>query len=383
MSNVLLLVADCLRYDSIGQNFLPNYPWDRFERHHTVGNVSDANFLSIFTGKTPIETSVRFMVDPEWNCPWITLPQILSGAGYQTFGCGWHWAYQERGFQEWVSVGPNVLGEKQIDELWAWLGKGQKKKEGPWFAYIRTVDCHHIYTNGSYESAVQYTEALSDALIKELQAEFSDTAVIITGDHGEDLGQHGIDMHSAGLWETLVHVPLLVLRPGSSTGKRWTDLTQHPQLFRTILDLAEVKAPTLAVESVYQLQRELLYFDSEGQYPGVGVCRQIGFVTARHKYWKSISPKGSLKEFLYDLKQDPKEMRNLVTEPQRLTKGLPGLLYHKASELAHRLLGGVSPSKLLARARSQIDDAFAADQSYTEEEAEAVQKFLRGIGYAP
>jgi len=385
MSNAILLVADCLRYDSAGPSFLSNYPWDRFERHYAVGNVSDVNFLSIFTGKTPTETSVRFMVDPDWDCPWITLPEILQNVGYRTFGSGWHWDYQERGCHYWHHIGPNNPGEEQVEGFWKWLGREEQREGRKWFAFIRTVDCHHEYTNGSYENAVRYTEDLFDALIETVLAGHPDTVLVVTADHGEDLAQHGIKMHSAGLWETLVHVPLLILRPQAEIAQRWSGLTQHEQLFRAILDMAGVGALAGSNnQSLYPLQhRETLYFDSEGQYPRVGVCRQLGSVSEQYKYWKRIAPNGQVKEYLYDLSADPTESDNLVdslgSQPNR------GFIPSAIGRIRTALRGpghGVQHLKTLRDARERVSSVFP-EAGYTEEEAKEVIDRLRGIGYVP
>ena len=40
------------------------------------------------------------------------------------------------------------------------------------------------------------------------------TIVIITSDHGESLGDHGLSFHGAALYWDLVHVPLIIYSPG-------------------------------------------------------------------------------------------------------------------------------------------------------------------------
>jgi arylsulfatase A-like enzyme len=41
------------------------------------------------------------------------------------------------------------------------------------------------------------------------------TVIIITSDHGEEFGEHNMTRHGFEIWETLVHVPLMVVAPGA------------------------------------------------------------------------------------------------------------------------------------------------------------------------
>jgi arylsulfatase A-like enzyme len=66
-----------------------------------------------------------------------------------------------------------------------------------------------------YDSDVAYL----DSKIGELMAFLDraglrdDTIVIVTSDHGEDFGEHGLIEHQLGLYDTLLHVPLIVRWP--------------------------------------------------------------------------------------------------------------------------------------------------------------------------
>lgn len=45
-----------------------------------------------------------------------------------------------------------------------------------------------------------------------------DTVVVLTSDHGEGFGEHGLYLHDASVYETHVHVPLFVHWPGCASG---------------------------------------------------------------------------------------------------------------------------------------------------------------------
>jgi arylsulfatase A-like enzyme len=70
-----------------------------------------------------------------------------------------------------------------------------------------------------------------------------DTILVVTADHGEQLGEHGLRGHSQKLVEETQHVPLFVAGPGLPKGEERTDFVSLVDLFDTICDLAGVPRP--------------------------------------------------------------------------------------------------------------------------------------------
>jgi arylsulfatase A-like enzyme len=68
---------------------------------------------------------------------------------------------------------------------------------------------------GRYHSAIE----LMDAKLAELYAEMrssgllEDTLLILTSDHGEAFGEHGLYFHDGSVWQTHLHVPLWIHHP--------------------------------------------------------------------------------------------------------------------------------------------------------------------------
>jgi len=70
-----------------------------------------------------------------------------------------------------------------------------------------------------------------------------ETVVVVLGDHGENIGEHGLMDHQYSLHETVLHVPLIVAGgPFDGLGTR-DDLVQTLDLFSTLLDVAGVDSP--------------------------------------------------------------------------------------------------------------------------------------------
>jgi arylsulfatase A-like enzyme len=74
-----------------------------------------------------------------------------------------------------------------------------------------------------------------------------DTVVIITSDHGEGFFEHGRGGHGSGVYEELVHVPLLICHPRSLGEGRWVETeTEAVDLFPTMTDLVGLPHPETA-----------------------------------------------------------------------------------------------------------------------------------------
>ncbi len=72
---------------------------------------------------------------------------------------------------------------------------------------------------------------------------YDDTIIIITGDHGESLGEHNYVGHNQNFYEQLVHVPLIIKHPDLSTRVNITDLAQSVDIMPTIFDLVNIAQP--------------------------------------------------------------------------------------------------------------------------------------------
>jgi arylsulfatase A-like enzyme len=68
-----------------------------------------------------------------------------------------------------------------------------------------------------------------------------ETAIIVVGDHGENIGDHDLMDHQYCLYDTLLHVPCLIRYPEVYPGgMEMTDLIETRDLFATILELANI-----------------------------------------------------------------------------------------------------------------------------------------------
>jgi arylsulfatase A-like enzyme len=92
-----------------------------------------------------------------------------------------------------------------------------------------------------YDSEIGYVDAVIGRMVDLLRARnvLDETLLVITADHGEHFGEHGLLAHKFNLYETNVRVPLLIRYPRAfGPGVRDTARVQLHDLFETILSVA-------------------------------------------------------------------------------------------------------------------------------------------------
>lgn len=163
-----------------------------------------------------------------------------------------------------------------------------------------------------------------------------DALVVVTSDHGEGFGEHGVVEHGKDVYQPLVSVPLIVKRPGQSRGRALADvasLVDVPGLVAAELggatgDRLEGRFPRrpgshpVTAEVHYARPRELMLYGDRFQR------ERTALWSGRHKL---IVGGGGLE--LYDLEDDPGELRDLSKED-------PGRAVGLASELDDLLEAG-------------------------------------------
>jgi len=177
----------------------------------------------------------------------------------------------------------------------------------------------------AYRRGLRWVDGLVKSTLDLLRARglLENTLLIVTADHGEAFGEHGMLLHGRQLYDELVRVPLILRGPppfdrplevSSSVGL--TDL------FPTILAWLGAPAPD-EIEGRSFLDtfaapgpgRPVLAEESRSHAHTGGLS--VGkVVSVRHAAWKYIGTldetAGTLREEAYDLRSDPFETRNLA-----------------------------------------------------------------------
>ena len=246
------------------------------------------------------------------------LAERLRGAGYRTaaFVSSFVLARRfglARGFDIFDDELPAGRQERTArettDAALSALGGGDS---APLFLWVHYWDPHHPYTPPEpYKSAylsrpylgeVAYMDAELGRLIRAFERRANGpAAIVLVGDHGEGLGDHGEAQHGHLLYQSTMRVPLVVAGPNVAAGTTDAPVSIR-RVFHTVLDLAGVgSADSLRGESTDVVLGEAMKpFLEYGWQPQI---------MAVHGRQKSIFA-GSFE--LFDIVDDPGETRNLA-----------------------------------------------------------------------
>lgn len=174
----------------------------------------------------------------------------------------------------------------------------------------------------AYYAALSYTDAQIGKVLAELDrlGLRENTIVIVWGDHGYHLGNHGLwNKHSN--FERAVHVPLIVSVPGQRGGRKSGALTEFVDIYGSLAELCGLPKPE-GVEGtsfVPLLQRPNRTWKSAAfsQYPR-GKTMGYSIRTERYRYTEWVTPgTDDTPAELYDYDADPEESQNFAVQPDK------------------------------------------------------------------
>lgn len=132
-----------------------------------------------------------------------------------------------------------------LPEVEAWLEKNGQRK---FFSWIHLYDPHSPYAppepfasqyrSHPYRGEVAYMDAELGKFFSFLKARglWDNTLIVVAGDHGEMLGEHGEDTHGFFIYEAAVHVPLIVRSPWPLPARRVATTVELVDIMPTILE---------------------------------------------------------------------------------------------------------------------------------------------------
>ncbi len=321
---IVLVVVDMLRADRLGcyggaaaTPVLDSLAESGLMHPHAVSafHQTTMSMAAMFTGVTPSLEGRRPKKPLPWNsrtwCGMVrfsdagdeacvpgsltTVAETLSQQGYWTAGVSSNGLLFDplgysQGFDRWDEVGLSTEGRGRptlahvkmrtsVDVNKAVVTVLDERPHDRFFLYIHYMDVHDYgHFRGNYDKAVGVVDAAIGEMLGELESRGlrDDTVVIVTGDHGERLGEkhalEGRPSHQGNpSFETLLRVPLIVApRPEVPIAP----VFRGQDTRYLIEELAGVKSPrpkVLEPEEVFLSEAE---FRTYRRYPFKGMWRR-------------------------------------------------------------------------------------------------------------
>lgn len=398
-ANVLFILVDALRPD-----FLKTYGYDGAGEkidelaHQSLvystciaqSSCTIPSVPSIFSSLLPsrifpsiFESGTRHVsVDFPRHVP--SLPDILRSHGYRTVGfvanplMEARWG-SSKGFTDYTFIERTCTDRESYGTATAitnsaieWLS--DNNDDAPYFMYLHYMDvhtkpCHLQYTQlkggdrerSYYAQRVAYTDLEIGRILNEFRERglFENAIILLTADHGEELGEHRGSRHCQTLFQETIQVPLILHAPLKASPRLITVPVRSLDITPTILQLLGIPFDGKAFDGVV-----LPPFSSkDSDRPLVSQRpRQMSF---QEGHWKLIelyhADEAKKKQyqgestFLFNLENDPREQENL----KDLKPELVARLKRKIAEM----MKGISPGR--------------EDGPLTED----MERALRALGY--
>lgn len=409
--NVLLITIDTLRADALGIDGGPAHTpaLDRlaaegvhFDFAHAHSVLTLPSHTSILTGQYPFQHGIRDNSGYRLPGDARTAATLFKKAGYATAAfIGAFPLHSGFGLDAGFDVyddrfgNPSVPSEFNMSERPASVVVPLAQKwiaatTTPWFSWVHVFDPHAPYrppppfdaqfTAQPYYGEVSAADAALAPLLDAVRASARPTLVIVTGDHGEGLGEHGEEAHGIFAYESTLRIPLIIAELGgastsslpsfmpSRAGERSSVGARHIDILPTMLDAVGQPVPAdLSGRSLLPREeraagapQRITYFEAMAGMLNHGWAPLTGVLVGRDK----LIDVPILER--YDLSSDAKEQRNLAgSAPDRdrvLQSTLAGLAPTRPGERA------AENAEATARLRSlgYVSAGAAAKAQYTE-----------------
>ena len=361
-SNVVFITIDTLRADHLscyGYKAIRTPSLDalaadgvRFERAYSSVPVTLPSHTVIFTGTYPTLNGMHDFSGNKLGPNQTTLAAVLKDAGYATgavvgsavldsrFGLnrGFDFYYDHFDFSRLQESNLDEMerpGDVVADEALDWLGKNSQNK---FFLWMHLYDPHYpyrppepfatLYKDRPYDGEIAFADAQVGRLMAFLKEKglYRNTVIVVTGDHGESLGEHGEKTHGFFIYNATLHVPVIIHLPGEAA-KTVSNVVNLADLMPTVLETLKLGVPS-------QVQgKSLLPLITHKPAEPRNLYAET-FLPRLHFNWSELRSVENQKYHfidaprpeLYDVDKDPGETQNLVEQKKAVSEEMRALL---------------------------------------------------------
>ena len=396
-TNVILITIDTVRADHTGPygaTSLQTPTLDAlardgivFERAISQVPLTWPSHAVILTGTYPFQNGVQDFTGEPLDPRFRSVAQIFKQQGYATaavvssfvldrsWGLARGFDFYDDAFSPEAFVKRDLAlvdrrANESVDHALAWLRKNPRR---PFFFWLHLYDPHSPYDppepfrtqykSNPYDGEISYADNQLGRLIawlKERQL-YDRSLIVVLSDHGESLGDHGEQEHGFFVYNSTVHVPLIVKPPAASGFRRGrvSRPVETVAVAPTLLVLAglgnaaakQFRSPALLGQQPAENQ-ESAYSETSYPFSSFGWSPLHAIENSRYHYIESPEPE------LYDLVADPEEKHNLVQQQTAVVS----VLKEKLQQLQH-------------------DNPFVSGQAGNTGITADAQEKLRALGY--
>jgi choline-sulfatase len=348
--NVLLITLDTTRADRIGAYGYTTASTPhldrlaasgvRFEHALSPAPLTLPAHASLMTGRQPYAHGVRnngyFVLSPEMP----TLAETFASAGYDTaafvsafvldrqFGLSQGFAHYDDSLDRTSGTASSSLelerrGDRTVEAATRWLSTRATGR--PFFAWVHLFDPHDPYAPPSpfreqfadrpYDGEIAFTDALVGTLLERVGYGKSPTFVVVAGDHGESLGEHGESTHGLFVYDAALRVPLIIAGEGISGPSILSEPVRLIDVAPTIADLVGIdilpdvegrSLRSLMTRSTTAEEPPAIYAETYFPQFFMGWAPLRSLRAGRWKFIDAPEPE------LYDVEADPAERTNVI-----------------------------------------------------------------------
>ncbi|HLW79408.1 MAG TPA: sulfatase-like hydrolase/transferase, partial [Terriglobia bacterium] len=358
--NVIIITIDTLRADHLGcygdaQVKTPNIDslariGVRFSHASSPVPITLPAHTAIFTGSFPMATGMHDFSGNKLAPGSATLARVLASAGYSAaafigaavldsrFGLnqGFDVYFDHFDFSRLDETNLDLTerrGDVVTGEALDWLKQNPRR---PFLLWLHLYDPHFPYTPPEpyatryrahpYDGEIAFADSQVGRLFSALKQQklFDGALIVLAADHGEGLGEHGEKTHGFFIYDSTLHVPLIVKLPGMSPGagpRVVADEVSLVDIMPTVLQALRIPVPP-------GVQGRSLLGLVEGRPAGSGAkpsdlyaetylpLIHFGWSRLRGLEWHGWKYIDAPRPELYDTRADPHELKNLLVERQ-------------------------------------------------------------------
>jgi arylsulfatase A-like enzyme/Flp pilus assembly protein TadD len=369
--DVVLITIDTLRADHLHCYGYPHIETPnidalaqasvRFSQAYTPVPITLPAHTALMTGSYPMATGMHDFSGNKLSPDAVTLARVLKAQGYQTaafvsaavldsrFGLnlGFDTYYDHFNINRLDEASLDLTerkGDQTTNLALAWLhdhaGRAGEATQQPFFLWVHLYDPHYPYTPPEpyatryrahlYDGEIAFADAQVGRLAADLKARglWERSLVLLAGDHGEGLGEHGEKTHGFFIYNSTLHVPLLIHLPEAAP--RVVDPgVSLVDVMPTVLQALKIPIPpSVQGRSLLSLafgrttsSGSVLYAETYLPLLHFGWSPLRGLETRGLQYIEAPRPE------LYNTRGDPQELRNVYSTRQALGRELHDELY--------------------------------------------------------